>query len=113
MFDDYLTIAAVLFELGTVAAVSGSVLFGAPIGRHKGVVVAGAITPAVVYMADIAYAQMTRPALGNMASAGWLMGLVAFALLLLGGVAVSWDCSRPDKFRHRITDMHTRLCVIC
>ena len=98
MTDLYLTIAAAVFEVGTAAAVLCAIVMGRM--RPQAVVILGTITPAIVFMARIAYEQCTRPAIGNMASAGWVMGSIAYMLLLFAGIAISF-VPRPSNLYAR------------
>lgn len=111
MSDLQLTIAAASFELGIAAIV----FLGAFVGpiRNKAVVAFGAITPAILFMAGIAYEQMTQPALGNMASAGWVTGFAAYTVLLLGGVAISFVPTPVNFFARYLLGLGAALTLLC
>ncbi|QNA87400.1 hypothetical protein G4G28_00975 [Massilia sp. Dwa41.01b] len=88
MSDSQFTVAAALFEVGTTAMILLCVIAGYM--RHKAVVVLGALTPAILVLAYLAYPQLTEPAPGNMASASWVMGFGAYVAILIGGIVLSF-----------------------
>ena len=88
MTDLQLTIIAATVEVGLAVLVVLTVIFAKSM-RSRAVVVLGAITPAIATMGVLVYWQFIDPTPGSMAGAGWIMGFAAYALLLLGGLAVS------------------------
>lgn len=99
MSDLQLTIAAATLEVGIAVLALLAVVVGKP-GRRRTVVVFGALTPAIVAMVWMGCAQFINPPPGSMAGAGWLMGLAAYLLVLVGGLFTSF-LPRPASLAGR------------